>query len=72
MDLITYLPTSEGFNSFFTIVDRFPMYLAFIPCKATSTAPNLARMFFNHIVCKFGMTLKITSDRDSRFLYKFW
>ena len=42
MDLITHLPTSEGFDSVFTIVDR---YVTFIPCKATCTAPELARMF---------------------------
>ena len=72
MDLITYLPTSEGFDSVFTIVDRFSKYVTFIPCKATCTAPDLARMFYDHIVCKFGMPQKIVSDRDSRFLSKFW
>ena len=71
MDLITHLPTSEGFDSVFTIVDRFPKYVTFIPCKATSTAPDLARMFYDHILCKFGMPQKIVSDRDSRFLVQF-
>ena len=72
MDLIAHLPISEGFDSVFTIVDRFPKYVTFIPCKATCTAPDLARMFYDHIVCKFGMPQKIVSDRDSRFLSKFW
>ena len=72
MDLITHLPTSEGFDSVFTIVDRFSKYVTFIPCKATCTAPDLARVFYDHIVCKFGMPKKIVSDRDSRFLSKFW
>ena len=72
MDLITHLPTSEGFDLVFTIVDRFSQYVTFIPCKATCTAPDLARMFYDHIVCKFGMPQKIVSDRDSRFLSKFW
>ena len=72
MDLITHLPTSEEFNSVFTIVDRFSNYLAFIPCKDTCTAPDLARIFYDHIVYKFGMSQKIVSDRDSRFLSKFW
>ena len=72
MDLITHLPTSEGFDSVFTIVDRFSKYVTFIPCKVTCTAPDLARMFYDHIVCKFGMPKKIVSDRDSRFLSKFW
>ena len=72
MDLITHLPTSEGFDSVFTIMDRFSKYITFIPCKATCTAPDLARVFYDHIVSKFGMPQKIVSDRDSRFLSKFW
>ena len=72
MDLITYLPTYKGFDSVFTIVDRFSNYVTFVPCKAICAAPDLARMFYDHIVCKFGMPQKIVSDRDSRFLSKFW
>ena len=72
MDLITYLPTPEGFYLVFTIVDRFSKYITFIPCKATCTAPDLARLFFDNIVCKFGMPQRIVSDRDSSFLSKFW
>ena len=67
MDLITHLPTSEGFNSVFTIGKRFFKYVTFIPCKATFTAPNLAMMFYDQIVCKFGMPKKIIIDKDSRF-----
>ena len=72
MDLITYLPTSEGFDLVFTIVNRFSKYVTFIPCKATCTVPDLARIFYDHIVCKFGMLQKIFSDRNSKFLSKFW
>ena len=72
MDLITYLPTSKGFDFVFTIFDRFSKYITFIPCKATWTAFNLARMFYDHIVYKFDMPQKIASDKDSRFLSKFW
>ena len=72
MDLITHLPTSEGFDSVFTIVDRFSKYVTFILCKATCTAPGLATMLYYRIVCKFGIPQKIVSDRDSRFLSKFW
>ena len=71
MDLITHLPTSEGLSLDFTIVDRFSKYVTFIPCKATCTALDLARVLYDHIVCKFGMPQKIVSDRYSRFLSKF-
>ena len=71
MDLITHLPTSKGFYSVFIIFDRFSKYLSFIPCKSTCTAPNLDRVFYDHIACKFGISQKIASDRDKRFLSKF-
>ena len=40
MDFITHLSISEGFDSVFTIIDRFSNYVAFIPCKATCAAPD--------------------------------
>ena len=70
MDLITNLLISKGFDLVFTIVDGLPKYVTFIPCKTTCAAPDVARMFYDHIVCKFGMPKKIVSDKDSRFLYK--
>ena len=72
MDLITHLPTSERFDLVFTIFDGFSKYVTFIPCKAPYTAPELARIFCDHIVLKFGMPFKIFSDKDSRFMSKFW
>ena len=71
MDLITHFPTFEGFDSVFTVVDRFSKYVTFIPYKITCTTPDLLRMFYDYIVCKFGMPKKIVSARDSRFLSKF-
>ena len=67
MALITHSPTFEGFDLVFTNVDRFSRYVTFIPCKATCIAPDLAIVFFNHTVCKFGMPQKIVSDRNSSF-----
>ena len=67
MDFITHLPTSEGFDSVFTIIDGFPKYVTFIPCKAICTAPDLARIFYDQFFCNFGMPQKIVSDRDRIF-----
>ena len=71
MDLITHLPASEGFDSVFTIADRLSKYTTFIHCKATCTAPDFDRMFYDRNVCKLGMPQKIFSDRNDRFLSKF-
>ena len=58
MDLVTYSPTSKGFALVFIIVERFSKYISFIPFKATCTAPNLAKLLYDYIVCKFGMPKK--------------
>ena len=71
MDLITYFCTSKGFDSLFAIIDRFSKHVTSIPCKATCTAPDLARLFYDHIVCRFSMPKKIVIDSDSRFLSTF-
>ena len=65
MDLVSHLPTSKRFDLVFTIVNRFSKYITFIPCKATCTAPDLARLFNDHIICKFGIPKNIVSDKDS-------
>ena len=72
MDLITHLPTSKGFDLAFIIVDKLSKYVTFIPCKAICTAADFVRMFYDHIACKFGTPQKILSDRDSRFVSRFW
>ena len=71
MDLIIQLPLSNGFNAVFTIISRFSKYITFVPCSISSAALDLASLFYDNIVCKFGMPAKIVSDRDSRFLSTF-
>lgn len=73
MDFITSLPAStRGYDAIFTIVDRFSRLVRFIPCHSTLTAVDAANLFFEHWVCRFGMPVKIISDRDPRFQSAFW
>ena len=67
MDLITYLPLSNGFNTAFTIVDKFSKYVTFMPFSTSRTVLDLNSLFYNNIACKFGMHSKIIIDRKSRF-----
>jgi len=43
-----------------------------IPCKKTIIGQGAANFFFNHVWIHFGLPTSIISDRDSRFLGKFW
>ena len=73
MDLITSLPrTAKGNDAVFTVVDRFSKLVTFVPCVTSVSASDVAQLFFDRYVCKFGMPAKIVSDRDPRFLSDFW
>ena len=68
MDFITHLPkTKNGFDSILTIVDRFSKFVILVPCTIQVNAAEVAKLFFDKVVCNFGMPSKIISDRDPRF-----
>ena len=64
--------TQNGHDSILTIVDRFSKYVILIPLTTTVDAAEVARLFFDHVVCKFGMPSKVISDRDTKFTSMFW
>ena len=75
MDFITGLPTTKkGNNAIWVIVDRLTKSAHFIPMKTGSMihiAPR-AELFVNEIVSRHSQPVSITSDRDSRFVSRFW
>ena len=73
MDFVVNLPTSSrGYDGIFTIVDRFSRYVRFVPMMTNSSAADVAKLFFEHWLCRFGTPSKIISDRDVRFQSAFW
>jgi transposase InsO family protein len=73
MDLITQLPTSRQQNdSIIVMVDKYSKMVHYAPCKTTVTAPEVAQIFFREIVRHHGIPDAIVSDRDSKFMSKFW
>ena len=72
MDFIIGLPKSEDSGSIIVVVDRFSKYATFIAAPTDCTAETTARLFLKHIVKYRGLPKFIISDRDQRFIGKFW
>ena len=54
------------------VVDRLSKWLHLIPTFTTATAPDTAKIFLDQIFRLHGLPKTIVSDRDSKFLNKFW
>jgi hypothetical protein len=73
MDFIVGLPkTPSGHDSIWVIVDRLTKSAHFIPVKITFSLEKLAKLYIKEIVSLHGVPLRIASDRDPRFVSKFW
>src|SRR3954464_11672181 len=53
-------------------VDVFSKMVHFAPTKTNASAPDTARIFFDHIFRLHGLPKSIVSDRDAKFTSKFW
>ena len=53
-------------------VDGLTKMVHFIPCRKDITAQQYARLFIDHVFKLHGLPEVIVSDRDPRFVSKFW
>ncbi|GJR85442.1 cytochrome P450 78A7-like protein [Tanacetum coccineum] len=72
MDFITCLPKSEGGGSIIVVVDRFSKYGTFIVAPPDVMADDTAKLFFKNVVKYWEVPHVIVSDRDPRFMGRFW
>src|SRR4051812_27011687 len=73
MDFIGPLPTTKNqFNGIMVIVNKLTKFTSITLIKMTFSAKDIARLFFEKIVSRFGMPETLISDRDPRFTSKFW
>ena len=71
-DLATDLPESEGKTAIAVFVDRLTKMTHLVPCTKEVTATQYARLFVDNVFRLHGMPEVIISDRDPRFVSKFW
>jgi hypothetical protein len=72
MDFIKALPKVSGKSVILNVVDRFSMYMHFIPLGHLYTTTMVARTFFVDIVRLHGLPCSIVSDHGSTFTSNFW
>ena len=72
MDFVTGLPWSDGNNAIWVAVDRLTKICYFVPCRKTTSAPDLANLFLHHIWKLHGLPNDIISDRSPQFARDFW
>jgi hypothetical protein len=65
--------SSDGFNRFLVIQDRLSKILEVIPCTASASSLDVAKLLYDNWYLKgYGFPTSIVSDRDSRFLSDTW
>jgi len=74
IDFVTDLPesTASGYTGILVIVDRLTKMAIYLPCRKDIDSPELARLFFEHVICKRGVPDNIVTDRGTQFTSRFW
>ena len=74
MNFITDLPPCGGFNGIYICVDKLTKFVKLIPVligEGALSAPEVARLFFKHVVQLFGIPCVVLHDRDAHFTAHF-
>jgi hypothetical protein len=73
MDFVTDLPKSSGkFDSILVMVDKLTKMVHLAPTTKKCTARQAAVLFIQHWYQFHGIPERIISDRDAKFISRFW
>lgn len=61
-----------GYDQVFVVIDRLTKRAYSIPCYRTTTAAEMARLFYQHVWRTHGAPESIVSDRGPQFISAFW
>ena len=71
MDFITNLPTSNGFDSIFILVNQgLPKGVILCPCNKMINAEETTKLYIDNVFIQFGLPDIIISDRGPQFTSK--
>ena len=74
LDFLSGLPSSRGYNTIYTFINKFTNFVRFIPCfkgEGALSTPECTNLLFSNIVRLFGVPKMILHDHDSRFISNF-
>ncbi len=76
MDFVTDsdLPESTelAYTSILVVVDRLTKMAIYLPCRKDTDSPELARLFFENVICQHGVPDNVITDRGPQFTSRFW
>ncbi|XP_071921808.1 uncharacterized protein [Coffea arabica] len=73
MDFVTGLPKRQkGFDAIWVIVDRLTKSAHFLPVSMSFPLEKLVKLYTEEIMRLHGIPVSIVSDRDPRFISRFW
>jgi len=73
MDVITDLPqsTASAYTGILVIVDRLTKMAIYLHGRKDINSPELAQMFFEHVICKYGVPDNMITDCGKQFPSRF-
>jgi hypothetical protein len=68
MDLVTGLPSHDGYDSFLSIIDPWSGFRLAFPCKTTITAKSVVQILQLYVIQIFGIPTRFSSDGGPNLL----
>ena len=75
LDFIVGLPSDKGYNAILTVVDMLTKLVKLVPYfmgNGELFATTTVKLFFDKIVCSFGIPQALVHDRDPWSTSSFW
>jgi len=74
MDCVTDMPesTASAYTGIRVIVEGLTKMAIYLPCRKDIDSPELARLSFEHVICKHRVPDNIVTDCGTQFTSQFW